>query len=194
MTTRGGLRAALVLSVLVAFLANVTSVLAHSEYKRSEPATGARVAPPTRVDVWFTQDLFRRAGANAIEVRTADDRRVDRGEPEVDADDRTHLSVAVEPLEAGTYRVTWRSLSALDGDTAEGTFEFIVDPSVPAPTAAATALPASPPTDEPASTLRGESSSAAASLWWVLIALPALGATVVLVQRAVRAPFEGSSR
>lgn len=194
MTPRGGLRAALVLLMLVALLGGATaSVRAHSEYKRSEPASGARVGPPTRVDVWFTQELFRRARANAIEVRASDDRRVDQGEAEVDPADRTHLSVGVQPLEAGTYRVTWRSLSALDGDSAEGTFEFTVDPSLPPPTAvAAVATPA--PADEPASALRGEASSALVSLWWVLVVVPALATSGVLAVRAVRAPFEGDPR
>jgi methionine-rich copper-binding protein CopC len=181
--------------MLVALLADATSVLAHSEYKRSEPAADARVGPPPRIDVWFTQELFRRAGANAIEVRASDDRRVDRGEPEVDADDRTHLSVGVEPLEAGTYSVTWRSLSALDGDTAEGTFEFTVDPSMPVPTAGAAASPASSPaaSDEPSSTLRG-SSSGVAGVWWVVVALASVAASGALALRAVRAPFEGGTR
>ncbi|MFN8638037.1 MAG: copper resistance protein CopC [Dehalococcoidia bacterium] len=193
MTIRGGLRVALVLSILAALLVDARDVLAHSEYRRSEPAAGTRVGPPTRVDVWFTQELFRRAGANAIEVRASDDRRVDQGEAEVDADDRTHLSVGVAPLDAGTYRVTWRSLSALDGDTAEGNFEFTVDPSAPTPGAATAASAVSSTSDEPGSTLVGEPSGAR-GLWWVVVAAAALAVTGVLGIRAVRAPFEDGTR
>ena len=109
---------------------------AHADYERSSPAAGAAVAEaPPRLEVWFTQELFRREGANALEVTDADGASVVEGESAVDDGDRTLMSIALRPdLEAGTYTVAWRSLSAIDGDEAEGTFTFTIDPSVPSPT------------------------------------------------------------
>lgn len=111
--------------------------LAHAEYERSTPgADGVVRTSPARIDVWFTQELFRRAGANELRVLTEDGRRVDDAQPVVDDADRSQLSVQVaEELGPGVYTVEWRSLSALDGDTAEGSFRFTVDPSAPEPTA-----------------------------------------------------------
>jgi cell division septation protein DedD len=73
------------------------------------------------------------------------------GLAQIDDDDRAHLSVVLQPgLTPGTYRVTWRTLSAEDGDTEEGEFAFRVDPQ-----AAVTSTPmgekptSSPPTSVP---------------------------------------------
>jgi copper transport protein len=103
---------------------------AHAAYLRSEPGAGAVVSQsPTRVDIWFTQDLFRRAGENRIEIRGPDGEVVPATEPIVDDDDRRHLWVEVlGDLAPGTYQVSWRSLSSEDGDSDEGEFEFTYDP------------------------------------------------------------------
>lgn len=163
---------------------------AHSEYARSLPAAGASVpSVPARIEVWFTQELFRRTGANTLEVYASDGRRVDGDDSLIDATDRTHLSVGVVgPLEPGTYRVQWRSLSALDGDSATGTFEFTVDPSAPE-TPIGDSTPILGGSDVPRALTRGGTWP-----WWPALALPALLASAVLVARAVRAPFDGVSR
>ncbi|MGH2620747.1 MAG: copper resistance protein CopC [Anaerolineales bacterium] len=104
---------------------------AHASYLRSEPGQGAAVAlPPARVDIWFTQELFRRQGENLIAVSGPDGQAVQVGDPVVDDDDRTHLWVPIESnLLPGAYQVTWRSLSAEDGDRDEGEFAFVFDPA-----------------------------------------------------------------
>ncbi|HEY8489750.1 MAG TPA: copper resistance CopC family protein [Dehalococcoidia bacterium] len=108
---------------------------AHAEYQRSEPPAGGVVREaPGRVDVWFTQELFRQAGANAIEVTGPDGTRADTGDVVLDDADRHHLSVGLRPgLPPGVYTVTWRNLSAEDGDPHAGSFTFTVDPAA-APT------------------------------------------------------------
>lgn len=123
-------------------------------------------SPPERVDIWFTQELFRREGENWIYVEDSLGARVEAGDAQIDDDDRTHLSIALLPdLEPGSYRVSWRSLSAEDGDAAEGEFSFSYDPQAavtstpmsvesptvpPGPTAEARANATSPPTAAPA--------------------------------------------
>ena len=136
---------------------------AHARYLRSEPGHGAIVSvAPSRVDIWFGQELFRRQGENRIEVSGPDGHPVTVGDPVVDDDDRTHLSVQLKSgLLPGAYQVTWRNLSAEDGDSDEGEFGFVFDPaaavaSTPmvaihptAPPATITTAPESPPTPTP---------------------------------------------
>jgi methionine-rich copper-binding protein CopC len=108
----------------------VGTAFAHAAYLRSVPGeNGVVSSPPTRVDIWFTQELFRRQGENRIEVFDPDGQPVHAGEAEVDNDDRTHLWVELlSDLAPGTYRVEWRSLSAEDGDNDAGEFSFTFDP------------------------------------------------------------------
>jgi copper resistance protein C len=181
-------RSALVLVSVV--LVSATAARAHSEYERSEPAADARIPrAPSRVDVWFTQELFRRSGANTLTVHAPDGRRVDDGVPVIDDSDRTHLSVGVTgPLAPGGYHVTWSSLSALDGDTAEGFFAFTIDPSAPEPTASSGA-PATGGVAPPARLTGGGDFR-----WWFAIAVPAVLASGVLVSWAIRAPFDSGPK
>jgi methionine-rich copper-binding protein CopC len=121
-------RALLVAAVFGLLLAG--PAYAHADYLRSAPGeNGVIASPPARVDIWFTQELFRREGANTMMVFGPGERQVHAGEAQVDDDDRTHLWVELlADLEPGTYRVEWRSLSAEDGDNEEGAFSFTFDP------------------------------------------------------------------
>jgi methionine-rich copper-binding protein CopC len=126
---------------------------AHAELARSEPAGGALVSSaPARVDIWFTQELFRRAGENTIQVFDPTGQPVQAGEAQVEDDDRSHLYVLLPAgLVPGEYRVAWRSLSAEDGDVAQGSFRFTYDPQAPAAAATAAAEPAEAPAQAPSS-------------------------------------------
>jgi len=115
-------------------LAGVGAAYAHAGYARSEPGAGAVVAEaPARVDVWFTQDMFRRQGENWLRVAGPDGAEVTAGEAMIDDDDRRRLWVELlRHLPAGEYTVTWRTLSAEDGDDEEDIFTFTVDPAAQA--------------------------------------------------------------
>lgn len=184
-------RLALLIPAMVALaLAGATVAGAHSEYARSVPAANARIPrAPARIDVWFTQELFRRAGANTLTVLAEDGRRMDDGQAAIDGGDRTQLSVTLlEPLGPGTYRVEWASLSAIDGDTAQGAFSFTVDPTAPEPEPTA-ARSSSPPADEsrsPSALAGGR----AASMSWIAIAVSAAVLSALLFTWAARTPFE----
>jgi len=127
-------------------------VYAHSAYARSEPGAGAVVATaPTQVVIWFAQDMFRRAGENGITVLGPDGAAVQVGDAAINDDDRRVLTVPLAGgLAPGVYTVNWHTLSAEDGDPAEGSFTFTFDPA-----AAVTSTPMqaeATPTDLPGAT------------------------------------------
>ncbi len=145
-------------------------VSAHADYERSEPPAGATIPQaPDEVHVWFTQELFRRAGANPLEVIGPGGTRVDKEDARIDDDDRAHMIVSLQAgLPAGTYTVRWRTLSAEDGDTESGEFNFTVDPAavpVTSPVSPATSRQeTSGSAQPPAGTLTPASSPTPASL------------------------------
>ncbi len=180
--TRGAALLAMAAAIIVAAIAPVRTARAHSDYDRSSPGAGAVVAEaPERLDVWFTQELFRREGANTLIVTGPGGERADSGDIVIDDADRTRMSVGLLPgLPPGEYTVAWASLSAVDGDTAGGTFAFTIDPAAtPAP---ATATPAASATAAPAAATGTASPPPAAGgdgdgfPWWALIALGAIAA------------------
>src|SRR5687767_9438050 len=102
---------------------------AHGDIERSDPAADAVIpAAPAEVHIWFSQEVFRREGANVIEVRGPDGTQVDGGDTQIDDDDRKHAFVSLQPeLPPGLYTVSWRNLSAEDGHEGSGEFSFTVE-------------------------------------------------------------------
>ena len=112
----------------------ITVVLAHADYERSVPAADEVVVQaPQQVQVWFTQELFRREGQNSLEVYGPDEQRADLDDAAIDDDDRKLMTVSLQAdLADGVYTVRWRTLSADDGDDADGEFQFTVRAGDPA--------------------------------------------------------------
>lgn len=150
---------------------------AHAAYVSSEPAFAAVLErAPERISLTFSQELFRREGANAIEWAAADGSEVgeftEAGEVEIGNDDRRTMSAALpasarDGWRTGRFVVRWRNLSADDGDADAGEFPFYVGRG---PTAAeealdremAVALLIAYPGDEPASPEPEEAAAATA--------------------------------
>ena len=116
---------------------------AHSAYVRSNPGADAVIASaPAKVEIWFSQELFRRKGENSIQVSGPDGQEVSSGETTIDDDDRTHIWVELSPnLPAGKYLVEWKNISVEDGHSTEGSFNFTIDPQA--------AVTSTPITEEP---------------------------------------------
>jgi methionine-rich copper-binding protein CopC len=192
--------AAVVLGIAVVAVAVVSiapsRVTAHANYDRSEPAADAVVRAPTRVDVWFTQEMFKREGENTLSVVGPNGEPVNDGSFTLDNADRTHLFIALQAgLSPGDYVVSWHTLSAVDGDTAEGEFRFTVDPSAPVATAtpeAGAGEAASGPADEARATSIPAGAGEASFPWWLLLAGAAVAVSTALTVRAVRDPVEPS--
>ncbi len=96
---------------------------AHAFLDRAEPRVGNKVATaPREVMLWFTQKL--EPAFSTITVTNSTGQRVDTGKTRVTG---SQMSVSLRPGGAGTYRVTWRVLSA-DTHTTDGNFSFQVGP------------------------------------------------------------------
>ncbi len=112
-------------------LAGVAVASAHAEPVRAKPGDGALLPQgPTEIVLEMSQDMVRQAGVNAIELYDSGGNAIATEPAEVDASNRRVLRLRLEggTLPAGEYTVRWRTLSADDGDTAEGTLRFRVDP------------------------------------------------------------------
>ena len=116
-------------ALLAALVAGLQSAGAHAAYAESEPAFAAVLeTSPDRIELRFTQELFRREGANSIALTHAESGATIRlGEVEIANQDRHIMAVLVlEPLAAGRYEVNWTNLSAEDGDADSGSYPFYV--------------------------------------------------------------------
>lgn len=115
-------------------LLTVSGASAHANYKSSTPAKGEVLsASPSQVSVTFTQDVQKITGTFGIEVANADGASVTSGEVALDDDDRSTMTVPLQPaLPDGRYAVRWKNVSDADGDDANGAFSFYVgvQPSV----------------------------------------------------------------
>jgi len=129
--------------ILYSFTLTLSLISAHAGYDHSDPPADAVIpAVPSEVHVWFTQELFRREGANDVEVFGPDGTQVDNDDARIDDDDRSHMLVTLpDDLPPGAYTVLWRSLSADDGDADSGRFVFTVDPSAEPTTPTPVSLP-----------------------------------------------------
>jgi copper resistance protein C len=95
---------------------------AHAFPERAEPRVGATVrTAPTRVQIWFDGDL--EPAFSRLAVTDGRGVRVDRGDSQVDPQNRRVLRVNLPPIPPGTYKVNWGVL-AVDGHRTEGDYTF----------------------------------------------------------------------
>jgi len=176
-------------------LAVVTAVFAHAEPARVEPGDGAVLAgSPLFVVLEMTQEMARREGANAIDVFDASGKEVTTADAVVDNADRQKLSVALPAdLPTGAYTVRWKTVSADDGDPADGQFSFTVDPNrAPDPGKSdlrATAVTSTTGTPAAAVPIEGPATGNGGTSWVLVVAVAVgmfvlgAGGTFLLVRR-----------
>ena len=118
-----------VLAALCAALALTAPAAAHAAYASSAPAFAEVLdSAPEQIELRFTQQLFRREGANAIWLERSDDgAAIELGDIVIDNADRARMRAALlGPLAPGRYLVAWQNLSADDGDMDQGSYPFYV--------------------------------------------------------------------
>jgi methionine-rich copper-binding protein CopC len=96
----------------------------HADLVRSEPAAGARVAPPAEARAWFNMPLV--VPGSGLSVSDVSGQRVDDGQQRRVDDDPRSLAVGLRAALPGAYTVTWRVTAETDLDYAEGSFGFEV--------------------------------------------------------------------
>lgn len=118
-------------AAIIFALATITSVFAHAEPATVKPGDKAVLnQPPTEVVIQMTQEMARQADANNIEVFAASGTKVTTVAAVIDNGDRRKISVPLPSnLAVGTYSVKWKTLSADDGDPANGELSFTYDPA-----------------------------------------------------------------
>ena len=122
--TRWAVTALVVLVLLASGGLQTHPARAHANLASAEPAPDARTArPPAELVLRFTQDLDR--SGSWVQLRDGSGTNMVQSLSFDDADAR-RLLARVGPLEPGLYRVVWQSLSAEDGDYADGSYEFVV--------------------------------------------------------------------
>lgn len=116
--------------ILLFTLAVSPGAWAHARLVRSVPKADSELsAAPKQIELWFNELL--EDGFNTVKVFPAADlvvekkRNFAKDKPQVDAKDRTHLTVGLTPLPPGEYIVEWRVLSR-DGHSAPGRATFRV--------------------------------------------------------------------
>jgi copper resistance protein C len=109
----------------VAWLIGARVALAHSELRQAQPTPNSKhKSPPREVKLSFTEQL--EPAYSTLRVSNAEGVQVDRHDAHVDASDPLLLRATLDPLDPGSYTVTWRVLS-LDPHVSEGHFAFQVE-------------------------------------------------------------------
>lgn len=114
-----------ILLALVTALIAASMASAHANLMRSDPAANATLpSAPAQVAIWFTEAI--EPGFSNISVLFEDGSTADGGDSIVSPTDPTQLSVSLADSREGTYLVSWRVLSTVDGHITSGSFVFSV--------------------------------------------------------------------
>jgi copper resistance protein C len=117
--------------VLCVLLTLPSIVLPHAALVKSIPARRAQIfKAPAQIQLWFNEKLEARF--SSVAVIDAKGERVDRGNVTVGTDDPKLLSVGVNPLPPGLYKIKFRVLS-VDGHVVEDEFPFTIRETQRAP-------------------------------------------------------------
>ena len=111
---------------VLALLAAGGTAWAHAHLKTATPAPDSSVqSAPDAVTISFTEGVEPRF--SSIEVQDAAGHRVDKGTANTSPSDNKQFSIGLQPLQPGTYKVTWHA-TAVDTHKTDGTFQFTVKP------------------------------------------------------------------
>ena len=137
-------RLLLIVSVASIFLSGIP-VWAHANLAHSSPAANAALqSPPDEIRLWFTEPLEPNFSRFTLLDSSGDP--VDTPPSQVDTDHPEQMFMQPGDLPHGLYTVAWRTVSAADGHSTEGSFAFGIGVAVannPVPAIDETVAPAS---------------------------------------------------
>ncbi len=111
---------------------------AHAELDRATPGQGELLgAPPTAVELWFTEPVNPDNGSLTITLRPQDNSRIQPDSLTIDPADPLHVTATFSGLGFETYTVVWGNQSSTDGHQISGSYSFRVGGG-PTPGAATT--------------------------------------------------------
>ncbi|HEX5241510.1 MAG TPA: copper resistance protein CopC [Candidatus Limnocylindrales bacterium] len=173
----------LLIAIAVATVASVglaSAVAAHALPQSSSPNAGASLEqPPTQVSIVFGERPDVKL--SSINVVDSSGASVTSGPTTAATANVDELVVPLKALPAGVYTVAWRTVSAVDGHSAAGSFAFGVGGATPPPTTGGGG----------AATTAGPSAVAILVRWLLYLGLIAMLGTVVFgVAVAPSGPFE----
>jgi len=97
---------------------------AHAFLKDADPGVGSTIQrSPSEVRIRFTENI--EPAVSSIQVFDASGKEVDKRDLHLDRSDHALLQVSLQPLGAGTYKVSWRVVS-VDTHVTSGSFTFRV--------------------------------------------------------------------
>ena len=154
-------------------------VTAHAQLVASSPGAGTVVpASPEELRLVFSEPLEPQA--TSLDVVDESGSTVLSRSGEIDPEDPFALVVRSPGLEEGTYTVTWRTLSAADGHTAEGFLSFAVGEGAQAPLHAASTTHAEP---DPVQVI---------GRWLTYLGLLLAFGAAIIVRAVLRRPMPGA--
>jgi copper transport protein len=116
---------------------------AHAQLDRSTPAAGSQIdTSPPEVVLHFTEQPD--AVLSTVHVVDSQGKSVETSSAASDPNDNQTLRVTIPPLTNGTYTVTWRTTSQVDGHSTAGSFAFGVGEAPAAGAVATTSAPSAP--------------------------------------------------
>lgn len=119
----------IVLLAVVALWAPPTVAAEAIPVRSNPPMEQAVPVMPSTIDVWFSEVV--KPEGTILKVLTPDGGQADLDDTRIDLQDPTgtHVTVGVHPgLDNGVYMVQWTAVSAVDGTTTNGSYQFTVDP------------------------------------------------------------------
>ena len=101
----------------------VSPVLAHANLAQSTPAANASLqSSPNEIRLWFTETL--EPNYSHFTLRDTSGNPVQTLQSQIDSTDAHQMFMPVDNLPKGLYTVVWRTVSAADGHSSQGSFAF----------------------------------------------------------------------
>ena len=110
--------------VVALLFVSPSTLWSHASLVKSVPARRAQIfQSPALIQLWFNERLEARF--SSLTVIDSGGKRVDRGDVAVDTKEPKRISVGVNPLLPGQYKIRFRVLS-VDGHIVEDEFPFTI--------------------------------------------------------------------
>ncbi|WP_069806153.1 copper resistance CopC family protein [Thermogemmatispora onikobensis] len=188
---------ALLLSALLLFVVGVKPVSAHAKVIDANPKIGSTISQvPSTVTVFTAENVNPDPSKSNLFVYGPDGALISQGNASIPLNNPREMSVRIKPDGNGVYIVRWITVSAEDGDEAEGAFIFTVKPTGASSTTS-TPAPAPPAQASGSSTSSTSGGASNLPLWVSVAAIAGLlvggGAGLGLGRSLGRQPASASS-